>query len=128
MLYDTSTCIDYLNAKPAVLPYFSNLSTGPGSKYYSAITEAELWVGIRDVNDEIRIAEVLSRFALVSVDGRIARLAGELLKGRSKPEIRAHFGDALIVASAIPQEETVLTADAASQRVFGHRTDYFVYR
>ena len=128
MLYDTSTFIDYLNAEPSVAPYFRNLSTGPRPECYSAITEAELWVGIRDVNDEMRIAEVLSRFTLVPVDGRIARLAGELLKGRSKPEIRAHFADALIVASAIQQGETVLTADASSQRVFGHRADYLVYR
>ena len=128
MLYDTSTFIDYLNDESAVLPYFHDLSAGQGSQCYSAITEAELWVGIRDANDEIWIAEVLSRFTVVPVDSHIALLAGELLKGKSKPEIRAHFGDALIVASAMRQGETVLTADAASQRVFGRRADYLVYR
>ena len=72
------------------------------------------------------LVAILSKFTVIPVDSRVARLAGELLRnvGGSK----AHFGDAIIAASANLQGETILNADAASQRIFEHWTDYLVYR
>ena len=126
MVYDTSVFIDYLRGYPATFPYFLNPRAGQGPDYCSVITEAELWEGIRDDRDEARVAELLSRFDAIPVTGDRARLAGYLLRAVS--EKRAHFGDALIAATAILQGETVLTADAASQRVFGNSVNYLVYR
>ena len=90
------------------------------------ITEAELWAGIRNIEEELTVAAALSEFTVIPISSIVAPLAGRLL--RSVGGNKAHFGDALIVASAIQQGETVFTANAASQRVFGHRADYLVYR
>lgn len=90
------------------------------------ITEAELWAGIRNIEEELQIAASLLEFTVIPVNSSVARLAGGLL--RSVGGNKAHFGDATIAATAIQQGETVLTADAASQRVFGHRGEYLVYR
>ena len=92
----------------------------------SVITEAELWAGIRNIREELQVAAALSEFTVIPVNSSVARSAGRLL--RNVGGNKAHFGDAIIAATAIQQVETVLTADSASQRVFGHRADYLVYR
>ena len=92
------------------------------------ITEVELRSGIRNRLEELRIEELLSRFNILPITSAVARIAGDLLRGKSQNERRAHFGDALIAASAIDQGEVVLTADSASVRVFGSQARYQVYR
>ena len=72
------------------------------------------------------IAATLSKCTVIPVDSSVARLAGSLL--RSVGGNKAHFGDAIIAAAADRQGETILTADAVSQRVFGHRVNYLEYR
>ena len=108
------------------MPYFDRLGADPTPVYCSVITEAELWEGIRHDRDAVRIADLLSRFNIVPITSDVARLAGDLLRPVS--EKKAHFGDALIAASALHQRESVLTADAVSQRVFGGAVNYVVYR
>lgn len=76
----------------------------------------------------MRIEALISKFESIPVTSSIARLASNLLRGRSGGEIRAHFGDAIIAASAIWLGETILTADRTSRRVFGDRAQYHVYR
>jgi predicted nucleic acid-binding protein len=90
------------------------------------ITESELWAGIRSHEDEIRVAELLSRFNVIPITRGIARQAGSLLRTVSNK--KTHFGDALIAATAIIIAEPVLTADRRSQRVFGDSVSYQVYR
>ena len=72
--------------------------------------------------------EATRRDALGALGREAKGLAGGLLKGRSRPEINAHFGDALFAATAIHQGEQILTADAVSQRVFGQYANYLAYR
>ena len=108
------------------MSYFHSSQIDQPSNSCSVITEAELWQGVRDDREEVRIAELLSRFNVVPVTSDVARLAGNLL--RSVIEKKTHFGDALIAATAILQGETVLTADGASQRAFGHGVSFLVYR
>ena len=98
----------------------------PGS--CSVVTEAEIWTGIRHSQERIEAAALISKFEIIPLNSEIARLAGSLLNGKSQGEIRAHFGDALIAATAIQHGEPILTADQASQRVFGTSIEYIVYR
>ena len=126
MFWDTSAFVDYLRGLPVAIQHFDLVRTGLDPGYCSVITEAELWTGIRNTKEELVLVAILSKFTVIPVDSRVARLAGGLLRnvGGSK----AHFGDAIIAASANLQGETILTADAASQRIFEHWTDYLVYR
>jgi predicted nucleic acid-binding protein len=128
LFWDTSTLVDYLRAVPAAVHYFEQIRGASGRPYCSVITEAEIWAGNRNNEEELRAAAALYYFTVIPVDTDVARLAGNLLNAMSRNQIKAHFGDAIIAASAIQQDETILTADAASQRTFGHRVNYQVYR
>lgn len=96
--------------------------------YCSVITEAELWAGIRNRREEIRIAALLSNFQVIPLTTSVARSTGRLMRGKSSGEIKAHFADAMIAASAIEMNQTILTADGRSKRVFGDSAEYLVYR
>ena len=69
----------------------------------------------------------LARFSRSELLKR-ARVSGSLIRGKSLGEIRAHFADAMIAASAIEMNQTILTADGRSKRVFGDSAEYLVYR
>ena len=127
-LFGTSTIIDYQLNRPDAIPYVEAIIEGSESGYCSVITEVELWTGVQNRRQELETSVLLSKFEPIPLNSSTARLAGELLRGKNKDEIKAHFGDALIAATAIEQQATVLTADSASQQVFGHRVDYLVYR
>jgi len=96
--------------------------------YCSVITEAEVFSGVRNRRERAEIESLLSNFQIIPVTSSIARLAGNLLSGKDRDQIKAHFGDALIAASAIETGETILTADGRSQRVFGNQANYLVYK
>ena len=127
-MYDTSAFIDYLKEHPIAIQHFEPIRTGREPVFCSVITETELWAGIRSSNEELEIVVVLSKFNLLPLTSSIARLAGNLLRSKSRPERSAHFGDALIAASAIEVGEPILTADRRSERVFGGQVNYVVYR
>ena len=119
--------VDYLRGSPQAADYLTQVQDGSITGICSVVTEAELWAGHRDPQEELMAAVALSYFAVVPVDTNIARLAGNLLNRKSSGEKRAHFRDALIAATAIQQGETILTADRGSQSVFGDNADYLVY-
>ena len=85
--------------------------------YCSVITEAELWAGIRNRREEIRIAALLSNFQVIPLTTSVARSTGRLMRGKSSGEIKAHFADAMIAASAIEVNQTILIADGRSNRL-----------
>ncbi len=126
MFWDTTAFIDYIRGLPIAVQTFDRIQAGSELGYCSVITEAELWAGIRNIEEELTVAAALSEFTVIPVNSSVARLAGRLL--RNVGGNKAHFGDAIIAATSIQQGETVLTADAASQRVFGDRAEYLVYR
>ena len=128
-LFDTTVFIDCLQRNNLdAVRHVQTVIEGTDSGCCSVITEAELWAGIRNRREELDRAALMSKFEIIPVTSNIARLAGGLLRGRSVGEIKAHFGDALIAASAMQVGETVLTADRASQRVSGSQAQYLVYR
>ncbi len=129
MLFDTSVLIDYLKQNDLGAVYFVELvidGLQPG--YCSAIAEAELWTGVRNNREAARILALLERFTVIPFTSDTARLAGSLLRGKSGGEIKAHFADALIAATALEISQSILTADGKSQTVFGSQVNYLVYR
>jgi predicted nucleic acid-binding protein len=128
LLFDTSALIDYLRrSNQDAISRVEAVINGSELGHCSAITEAELWTGIRNRRSELEAIALLAKFQIIPVTSSIARLAGNLLRGKDENQIKAHFGDALIAASAIEVGETILTADGKSQRVFGSQASYLVY-
>lgn len=129
MLYDTSALIDYFRQNnQSATKYVELACDGLILAYCSVITEAEVFSGVRNRRERAEIESLLSNFQIIPVTSSIARLAGNLLSGKDRDQIKAHFGDALIAASAIETGETILTADGRSQRVFGNQANYLVYK
>lgn len=128
-LFDTTALIDYLNRKnQTAISYVESVRDGAASGCCSVITEAEIWTGIRNREEELEAAVLISKFDIIYLTSDAARLAGNLLKDKSEPERKAHFGDALIAASAMQSGETIFTRDSKSKRVFGDRVEYRVYK
>ncbi len=127
-LFDTTALIHYLNrTNQRAISYVEAVLDGSESGCCSVITEAEIWTGVRNRKEELDAAALISKLDVVCLTSDSARLAGNLLKGKGTEEIKAHFGDALIAASAKKSGETILTADKKSERVFGNRAKYLVY-
>jgi predicted nucleic acid-binding protein len=128
LLYDTSVLIGYLRRNdPRATPYVDVVRNGTVSACCSVVTEAELFTGIRNRRERAEVESILYEFQIIPMTSSIARLAGSLLRGKDENQIKAHFGDALIAASAIDAGETILTADGRSQRVFGSQVSYLVH-
>ena len=128
MLFDTSVVIDYLRGTDATATdYVLGVIDGtPG--FLSVITEAELWVGIRDTREAELVDALFSCFNIIPVNSGIAQQAGAMLQRMNTSQIKAHFADALIAATALEIGESILTADGRSKLVFGNRVNYPVYR
>jgi predicted nucleic acid-binding protein len=128
LLYDTSVLIGYLRRNdPRATLYVDVVRNGMVSACCSVVTEAELFTGIRNRRERAEVDSILDEFQIIPMTSSIARLAGSLLRGKDENQIKAHFGDALIAASAIDAGETILTADGRSQRVFGSQVSYLVH-
>ncbi|MSQ06715.1 MAG: type II toxin-antitoxin system VapC family toxin [Dehalococcoidia bacterium] len=129
MLFYTSVLIDYLRRNdPIAVSHVETVIDGSQVGSCSVITETELWAGIRNRGELLAAVSLIAKFESVPITSSVARRAGDLLCGKSMAQIRSHFGDALIAATAIESGETILTADASSQRVFGGQATYLVYR
>lgn len=83
MLWDTSVFVDYLRGLPSADSYLNTVRNGTEQGCYSVITEAELWAGKRDQQEEMVAAAALSWFKVIDIDTNIARLAGDLLNQKS---------------------------------------------
>ncbi len=129
-LFDTTLLLDYMKNPPDPPPgglaeeVFQLTSTAS----YSPISEAEVWTGRMTREEEVKLSALLSVCQFAPLTSEAARRAGELLRNKDRSQIKAHFADALIAATAALRSELVATADARSHRVFGDQVQYKVYR
>ncbi len=96
LLLDSCILIDHLRAHPPAVAYLHDLSAEP---LLSAVTIAELFVGVRNPSEAEQMEAFLERFGVLGVDGNIARRAG----GFRRTYARSHgtgLLDALIAATA----------------------------
>ena len=74
-IFDSTVLIDYLRGSSSVRPYIEIILDQPRAAAYSIMTEAELWSGIRNRDDERRHKEAISRMTRLTITSRIARVA-----------------------------------------------------
>jgi predicted nucleic acid-binding protein len=95
-LIDTDVLIDYLRGDHRAARFLEDLK---GDLFVSSITVAELYSGVRNVEEERALDEFLLAFQVVEVDQQIAKSGGPYRHQFSKSH-GTGLADALIAASA----------------------------
>ena len=105
LLIDTDVLIDYLRARPESVAYLETL-TQPLA--ISAVTVAELYAGVRDGTERVKLDNFIASFKVCAIDGEIAARAGILRRdfGRSHG---TGLADAIIAATAEEQRANLVT-------------------
>lgn len=96
LLFDTCILVDHLRQHPPAVDYVRAL---PQQPLLSAVTVAEVYVGVRDQAEARRIEALFGLFEVLAVDGEIARRGGTLRR-RFAPTHGTGLLDALIAATA----------------------------
>lgn len=124
-LYDSTVLIDYLRGNPIVRDYIQILIDQPRAVTYSVMTEAELWAGVRNREDEQRHRDLLSRMKRLTVSSRVARLGGHYY-GQYRHQ-GLSLADALIAATAQVHKQKLVTRNAKHFRVVQQYVDLEFY-
>ena len=104
-LVDTDVWIDYLRGHPQAIKCVKQL---PERVWISAVSVAELHVGVREGTEREALTQLLSTLKVVEVNAVIATRGGLLRRdyGRS---CRVGLNDALIGATALEMQLQLLT-------------------
>jgi len=94
-LIDTDVIIDYLRGRARAVKFLEDLK---GDLLISSITVAELYSGVRGVEEERALDQFLQAFLVVEVDQAIAKKAG-LYRHEFAKSHGTGLADALIAAS-----------------------------
>lgn len=104
-LIDTDVLIDYLRGHPSAQGLFENL---PADCAVSAVSVAELHVGVREGHERKALDVFLSTFDLIDLTPAIATQGGLLRRDWGKTH-GSGLNDALIAATALATERVLLT-------------------
>jgi hypothetical protein len=105
LLFDTDVLVDYLRGLPAAVGFVNGCES---PMLVSAITVAELYVGVREGRERVALDGFLSLFHLVPV-GREVAISGGLLRRDFGPKHGVGLSDALIAATAFQEKATLVT-------------------
>ncbi len=123
-LFDTAALIDIYRGRPNIRPRFQAVLGGKLMGYISAVSEAELWRGVRPAETE-RHEAILSYFISLPIDSGLARLAGEWMQRYESHGLG--WMDALIAATGAQAKLIILTRDAKLSRLLANEARFEVY-
>jgi len=103
---DSVALIDWFCGRRGVEPFVRRILRGDESGAFSTVSEVELWQGLRP-GEEARHQAVLGLLERISLDGIIARRAGELRREVGMAQLS--LPDAVIAASTELSGRTLLT-------------------
>jgi len=95
-LLDTDVIIEYLRGRDEATRYVESLK---GGLYVSAITVAELYSGVKGLDEEAALERFLDAFEVIPVDRALARLGG-MSRQRYQPAHGTGLADAIVATSA----------------------------
>lgn len=105
LVVDTDVLIDYLRDKPQAVAFLEGTELPLAA---SAITVAELYVGVRDGEERRRLDAFVDAFEVIGLDRQAAVVAG-LWRRQYGPSHGMGLADALIAASVQAAGATLVT-------------------
>jgi predicted nucleic acid-binding protein len=105
MLVDTDVLIDYLRGLEQAQNFISSL---PEQVYISAITVAELHLGVRNGKERAALTEFLDTMETLALDAELAAEGGLLRRDYGKSH-SVGLNDALIAATALKHRLQLVT-------------------
>jgi predicted nucleic acid-binding protein len=124
LLFDTNALVDIYRGQASIKPHFESILDGSLLPYVSAITEAELWRGLRP--DELeRHQLLLSQFISLPLDSDAARLAGSWMQKYASSGLG--WMDAFIAATGKIADLPVLTRDKRLVEVLSAEIKFELY-
>lgn len=97
-LIDTDVLIDYLRGLPQAVKFLEKI-IADDTCYISAMTVAELYVGVREGKERQMLEKFLQAFSVIPIDSNIAEQGGVYRRDYGKSH-GVGLGDAIIAASA----------------------------
>jgi predicted nucleic acid-binding protein len=107
VLVDSDVVIEHLRGRPWATTLFQAIASAGGAVYYSPVTAAEIFQGLRRGEEDLT-NRLFSSLPCLVVDEDIGRLAGEYLR-RFRASHGLALGDALIGATASHHDLALLT-------------------
>jgi predicted nucleic acid-binding protein len=124
LLFDTNALVDIYRGQASIKTHFESILDGSLLPYVSAITEAELWRGLRP--DELERHELLlSQFISLPLDSDAARLAGTWMQKYASSGLG--WMDALISATGKIADLPILTRDKRLASVLSAEAKFELY-
>ena len=99
-LVDTDIIIDYLKGIEKSRLFLKRIEAKEIEAFYSAITVAELFAGVRDGNEEKAVINLLGLMKIVEINFEISRLAGRL-RFQYEKKNGIEIPDAIISATSL---------------------------
>lgn len=124
LLFDTNALVDIYRGQASIKAHFESVLDGNLIPYVSAVTEAELWRGLR-LEEVERHELILSQFISLPLDSDAARLAGTWMQKYAQSGLG--WMDALIAATGKIVELPVLTRDKRLVNVLSSETNFDFY-
>ena len=124
LLFDTGALIDIYRGRPQTKTRLQAVLAGKLVGYVSAVSEAELWRGVRPAETE-RHEAILSYFISLPIDSGRARLAGQWMQRYESQGLG--WMDALIAATGAQAKLTILTRDGKLGRLMANEARFEVY-
>jgi hypothetical protein len=105
LLFDTTILVDHLRGNERARHYIKSV---PETKCISVITRAELFAGVFDPDEQMKVEALLSVFRVYDVTSQIAEQGG-YFKRDFQPSHGTGLADALIAATADVQNAQLAT-------------------
>ncbi len=105
LLIDTDVIIDYLRGYPAAVEF---LEQSAEELVMSVMTVAELYAGVREGEERVKLEQFLSAFEIVPIDREIAANGG-IFRRNYKNSHNVGLADGLIAATAETMNARLVT-------------------